>query len=78
MHQIGGEWLVEWRGLAAQFADAADFVGALVPEDVTAGHQYLDTRGFQFMVSKGEYSTDFPNTTCELPTAPPRDGGHTG
>jgi hypothetical protein len=72
LSQIGDKWLVEWRGLTEQFVRAADFVDVLVPEQCTAGHQYLDTSTFQFMVSKGEYSADFPNTPFKLPTASPR------
>lgn len=66
LSQIGDKWLVEWRGLTEQFADSADVVEVRAPEQCTAGHQYLNTRTFQFMVSKGEYPPDFPNTPFQL------------
>jgi hypothetical protein len=65
LSRIGDKWLVEWRGLAAKFSEAADLLEALVPEQYAAGHQYLDTVTFQFMVSKGEYPPDFAKKTCE-------------
>ena len=65
LSRIGDKWLVEWRGLAAKFSEAADLVGALAPEQYAAGHQDLDTVTFQFMVSKGVYPPDFAKKTCE-------------